>query len=209
MRLLFAAELPKTAILPPRENFADAALHCIAVKEVVRRHRRAVTLQALEKQRARESIWPRCRVGLLIAAPITLPIFMLVPTVWASGMLANHQMWEWFALNFCAYRIEDWFSRRPNSCRSPPGRVKLAGYHGPSPCDERGSPYVVEACLARHGDLPSDFSDENIDALFAEVIRRRTRWRVVHYARLAFIVALVVLTLWLTPYAVLHRSPLG
>lgn len=130
MRLLFAPEMPKYATVPSREGFADDAIHSATVKELIRRHRHAVLRQALEKQQIRETLWPRFRGGLLLAAPISYPFCLLLPTIWASGMLANHQVWEWLALNFCAYRIEGWFSQSRHSSRSPPGTDRFVSIHG-------------------------------------------------------------------------------
>src|ERR1700690_1426930 len=78
LRLLFAAELAKAPALPPRESFADAGAYAAAVQELKRRHRRAMLKQAIDKQRVRETLWPRLRSGMFLAAPVTFPLFMLV-----------------------------------------------------------------------------------------------------------------------------------
>jgi hypothetical protein len=134
---------------------------------------------------------------------------MVVPTVWVTGMMANHQVWEWFALNFCAYRIEGWFSHRPHSSRSPPGRGGVIGIRRSPKRDERGSLIIAGLCPLNPNSLSSEFSDEDLETLLIEVARCRTRWRIWHYARLIAILGLIVWTFWLMPYAVRHRSPFG
>jgi hypothetical protein len=211
MRLLFAAELPKSATVPPRESFADDEVRSAAEQELKRRYRLAVLQQAFEKQRIRETLWPRFCRGLLLAAPITYPFSLLFPTIWATGILANHQILEWLALNFCTYRIESWFNHSRRSTRSPPDTKCPVSFHAAHThrSDHKGRPVIEYLSPFGPKSLDSASSDEDRDALYAEVVRCRSSWRRRHYFRILLVLGVVAWTLWLMPYAVRHRSPFG
>jgi hypothetical protein len=208
LRLLFAPELTRSAAIRTQQGFTDDAIRSDGAKELIRRDRHAILRQALEKQKIRETLWPRFRNALLLAAPITYPFSLLFPTIWATGMLANHQVWEWFSLNFCAYQIESWFSRQPNSSRSHPSGDHFVEIHFElSHCRDRRS--VASLSVARPEAFALEATEEEMDAIFAEIARCRTRWRIRHYIRIIAILCLIVCTFWLMPYAIRHRSPFG
>jgi hypothetical protein len=81
LAVLFEPDLPKTLVLRAHGNSHDDALSSAAMTDLMRRHKFAVIRQAARKQLIRESLWPRFCTCWLLAAPITIPVFVLIALV--------------------------------------------------------------------------------------------------------------------------------
>jgi len=223
LAVLFTPDLPKAMVPPARENFSDDAFYCAAVKNLARQYKFLVLREAVRKQGIRESLWPRFVACWYLGAPLSFSFCVVLAIIWVSCAWINPRIYQQFALvfPFCMLALIAWIicmilkriyrqfvpaKVLKRTALMNPDRGHFAGIRGQSPLlrDSKSGQLLIPDLSVLSSDChATKFSDEDLNLLYGEVLRRRKRWRVRHYAKLLFFIGTLTLP-WLMPAAALR-----